>query len=207
MPWRFMLGEVWEDTYQERLVRQEPLRQRMSSGLATMPQTKVDPWLGVVVAALGILLSLGMLLGGILPLTRHSQALEAAVAAFSADALAQHASAGAFCPDDRLRIVAPAPGQALSRHTPVTVVGTADVAAAGGYALETQPAGEELWMTVATMRRDVRFGLLTQWDVTQLADGAYVLRLSAVDRHGDSLADVSPCIIPLTLGPATPQEP
>ncbi|HSM56520.1 MAG TPA: Mov34/MPN/PAD-1 family protein [Candidatus Sulfomarinibacteraceae bacterium] len=199
LPWRHVRAEVWDETYEAHLARQRAARsttrQTVSEDIAP-----VNPWLGLLVGALGVFLSLALLAGGVLPLYRHNNALESVVVALASEQLAEATAAGtASCPDPALRLYSPLPGATADLTRPVAVVGTASHAEATRYEIAVRPAGEESWWPLHTSRRDVTTGQLMEWDATQFAEGPYQLRLSALGPGQQPLSDPAPCIIDFAL--------
>jgi proteasome lid subunit RPN8/RPN11 len=206
LKWRIIRGPVWSETFEERLAqgRTAPggraandTHERGDDGLPA-----VDPWLGVLIGILGVLLSLGMLFGGLIPLGRQNAALSGVVRALADERLSQ--AAGAACPDPRLRIMAPLPGQAVPNSTSLTVVGTADHPEAWRYRLAMRPEGQVTWWQLHTFRRDVSTGLLQQLDGGEVGNGSYELQLAALDRAGTPLSEVAPCHVNFSIVDSPP---
>lgn len=200
LPWRFVRAAVWEQTYEEYLHQER--RQSATTGRVQMaPQALqslplINPWLGVVLGGLGVILALSVLLGGLLPVLRQARALEDVVVALAEEEMAHANSAGlAECTDPRLRIYAPLAGHPVAAGEAVQVVGTADHEDAVFYRLEMRPAGVDNWWLLEEFRGDVATAPLTEWDTLVYSPGEYQLRLLALDRQKVPLADTGGCII------------
>lgn len=199
-PWRFVRAAVWEQTYEEYL-HQQRKRPATTNGVQMAPQAlqalpPINPWLGVLLGGLGLVLALGVLFGGLLPVLRQARALEDVVVALAEEEMARANSAGlAECTDPRLRIYAPLAGRPVAAGEAVQVVGTADHEDAVYYRLEMRPAGVENWWLLEEFRGDVATAPLTEWDTLVYSPGEYQLRLLALDRQKEPLAGTSGCTI------------
>lgn len=205
-PWRVVPAEVWEDTYEERLrKRRAPVREKKRSG-DRMPG--INPWLGLLVGAVGLLLSLGLLFGGVLPLSRQNDALQQFVLAQGERNLQQAGVVGdAACPDPALRIYVPQPGAEIGAGQAMSVVGRADHPQASRYQVELRPLGGPAWWPLAQVRGAESPEILwnwdsDQWDASRLQEGTYELRLGALNDGGQPLEGSAPCIVRFQIAQA-----
>lgn len=200
LTWRFVQAAVWEKTYEE-YVYQEREQAAPTGGVQMAPQAlqslpPINPWLGVLLGGLGLILALGLLLGGLIPMLRQARALENVVVALAEEEMARANGSGlADCTDPRLRIYTPLAGHEVGAGEAVQVVGTASHEDAVFYRLEMRPAGVDNWWLLEEFRRDVATAPLTEWDTLVYSPGAYQLRLLALDRQKEPLADTAGCTI------------
>lgn len=201
-PWRFVRAAVWEETYEEYLYRERQRERGAPAGRVQMaPQAlqalpPLNPWLGAMLGALGLVVALGLLFGGLLPALRQTRALENVVIALAEEEMAHAGASGlAACTDPRLRIYAPLAGHDVAAGEAVQVVGTANHEDAATYRLEMRPAGVDNWWLLEEFRRDVATAVLTEWDTLVYSPGQYQLRLMALDRQEQPLADTDGCTI------------
>lgn len=203
-PWRPVRSAVWDKTYEEHLAQRQRRSATAEAGVVTaVPQwpalPPVNPWLGVMAGALGVLLTLFLVVAVVLPLNRRANALESVVVPLAEQQLAAaNASGDAACENPTVRILSPLPGQMVP-YREVAVVGTAAHPEAARYRLELRPAGAEEWVTLAQFRRDRHRTILAEWETTTYAPGEYELRLLPLDRDRQPLTEFSSCIIRFTL--------
>ena len=200
LPWHFVRAEVWEAAYEE-YVYQERERTTPAGRVQMAPQAfqslpPINPWLGVLLGGLGLLVTLGVLFGGLIPVLRQARALENVVVVLADEEMARANGSGlADCTDPRLRIYAPLAGQEIAAAETVLIVGTANHKDAASYRLDLRPAGVDNWRLLEAFRRDVATAPLTEWDTLVYSPGEYQLRLQALDRQEQPLADTASCII------------
>lgn len=157
-----------------------------------------SPAVGVGVGLSSILLMACLLLVVILPMQRKAAALAAVTLALSEQAFREAETAGtAVCPDAQLRLIAPQAGGELSSNTQVSLVGTANHAAATQYTVYIRASQEDGWRVVNQFRRGRVLAILGQVDTTTLPPGSYQLHLSAADRNGQPVGQ--PCTITFTI--------
>jgi proteasome lid subunit RPN8/RPN11 len=156
-------------------------------------------YFGYALGALGLLLSLIMLVGWVLPLTREVDRLQNTVVVLADTALAD--SNAALCPDMRLRILTPLAGQQMAAGENLEVTGTAMFPEAVRYQVDVRAGGSESWALVGRQRGDVKLGRIARWDTTAVPPGDYLLRLSAVDSNNLRLAGSPDCAIPVQVTP------
>ncbi|MEZ4516535.1 MAG: hypothetical protein R3C44_06755 [Chloroflexota bacterium] len=149
--------------------------------------------------ALGLGLSLLLLLAGILPLRNQVNTLETAVLALADESLST--TNAVTCPDPRLRLIAPVTGQSFEMGATVPLIGTAAFPDASRYQVEIRPQGSQNWALLERFNRDTRLDELAQWDTTGYAQGPYEIRLSAVDLNNIRLSDSTSCTVSLQLVP------
>lgn len=206
VPWRFVPAEVWEDTYEERLRKRRAAAREKRRVADTVPG--VNPWLGLLLGAVGLILSLGLLFGGVLPLSRQNDALQQFVLAQGERNLHQASVAGdATCPDPTLRIYVPQPGAEISELQATSVVGRADHPQASRYQLELRPLGEPAWWPLGQVRGAESPQALWnwdsgQWDASRLQEGTYELRLGALNEAGTPLEGSAPCVVRFDIAQA-----
>lgn len=195
LPWTLQRGEVWTESYVERMVAQ-----RAEHSRDTERGFQVTPMHGIIAATFAILLSLGLLFGGILPMSSENETLRTMVAGLAEQNIEQANRDGtASCPDSGLRIYSPLPGEQVTYGQEITLVGTAAATGAGSYNLEIRPNGEQIWWPLGEFRRAVQTGPFLSWDTTSFAPGAYELRLSAVSQSGEVLESPLPCTVRFEL--------
>ncbi|HZD11749.1 MAG TPA: Mov34/MPN/PAD-1 family protein [Candidatus Binatia bacterium] len=202
LPWKWRQGQVWTDSNVERMAATQP-----GDVEEAAPPSLFKPWYAVAVSGLALLLSLGLLLAGILPLSGQNQALRAMVASLADRTLQQSDVAAGSCPDKSLRIYVPLPDERLEQGQELTLFGTAEAPAATSYLLEVRPAGESAWWSLGTMRRAVNTSAFLTWDTSSFAPGSYQLRLSALSSAGEPLSSPAPCTVRFELTPTTSHTP
>jgi len=198
--WRFVRAPVWEKTYEEYLLQE---RERASpagdvqmapGALQSLPP--LNPWLGALLGGLSLIVALGLLFGGLIPVLRQARALENVVVTLAEEEMARANGTGlADCTDPRLRIYAPLAGHEIAAGEAVQVVGTANHENAATYRLEMRPAGVDNWWLLEEFRQDVATAVLTEWDTLVYSPGEYQLRLLALDRQKKPLEDSAGCTI------------
>jgi proteasome lid subunit RPN8/RPN11 len=157
------------------------------------------PLVGLGVALVGLLALVAVYLLGIRPLQQNVAALEALTVALVDQQLgAANASGTATCTDERLQILVPLPGQAITAGAVLPVVGTAAIDGAARYELAARPAGSSGWQPFATHRGDASSEILGQWAVP-LPSGPYELRLRALDRDSTPVAADVTCLIAVDI--------
>lgn len=196
MPWKVVRTAVWYDGAQEgadvHIGVYAP-----HSPLGRWPS--LAPQASLLLGLSGLLLSLILLIGGILPLAAKVGQLQAVVLGLSVQALTDKNVA--TCPDSRLRIVAPVLETAVSQGSPIPIIGTATYPGAARYRVEIRPAGGESWALLNSARRSVALGQLALWRAANYLPGTYELRLTAVDRNNVRLSQSPTCQISLELRP------
>lgn len=199
LPWTLQRGEVWTESYVERLAAQRHERRQTEER-----RFQVTPLHGVIVSALALLLSLGLLVGGILPMSSENKTLRAVVSGLAEQNIARANGEGiASCPDSTLHIYSPLPGEQVPYGQEITLVGAASVDGAGSYHLEIRPNGEQVWWPLGEFRRATETGPFLSWDTSSFAPGVYELRLSAADQFGAILESPAPCIVRFELSALT----
>jgi hypothetical protein len=167
------------------------------SGRPTLPS--VPATLGFLAGGLGLLLSLFMLFGWVVPLTQEVIRLQNTVIALADDVFAD--SNGAVCPDPRLRILSPLTGSTIPVGEELELAGTAMFDEAARYQLHARPAGSQTWNEIGAKRGDERLGELATWDTKSVPPGNYEVRLTAVDRNNVRLNNSPLCVIAIQLTP------
>lgn len=197
MPWRVVRTAVWYDGSYEP--------ESEHPGSVYMPGNQfpsvlgVSPRLSLIVGTFGVLLSLIMLLGWVVPLSLQVGQMQNIVLTMSDSALAT--SNALTCPDPRLRILTPLTGATYTQGDKVVMLGSANYPDAARYQLEIRPSGTENWAQLSTKKWDTTIGQLGQWDTTNYQPGTYELRLKAVDRNNVRLSQTATCQINLTVQP------
>lgn len=193
--WKLQRGEIWNESYMERLVAQ-----RRNQSEARIGWPRLTTRHAVLMSTIAILLSLGLLVGGLLPLHSQNQALHSVVSALAERTIQQaNASGAASCTDKSLQIYAPLPDDRIPYGTEITLVGSADATTAASYRLDVRPAGEQTWWSLGSFRRSISGGEFLRWDTTSFAPGSYQLRLSAADTSGEVMSEPAACIIRFQL--------
>ncbi len=196
--WRAVQSAVWDSAYVPPAADgQQVSRVFLPDGEAGQAISTRNA--GLILGALGLGLSLLLLLAGILPLIRQVDTLETTVLALADQSLA--ATNAVTCPDPRLRLIAPITGQSFPMGSTVPLIGTTAYPDATRYQLELRPSGSQTWVLLDRSNRDTRLDELARWDTTGYAQGAYEIRLTAVDMNNIRLANSSPCSIALQLVP------
>lgn len=196
LPWTLQRGEVWTESYVERMAAQREERRRALRERGS----RVTPLHGVIASVFAILLSLGLLFGAILPLSSQNDTLRTLVAGLAEQNIARaNRESAASCPDSALRIYSPLPGEQIAYGQEITLVGTASASDASSYNLEIRPAGEQIWWPLGEFRRATQTGPFLSWDTSSFAPGAYELRLSAAGQSGEMFESPAPCTIRFKL--------
>ncbi len=190
--WRMVRTSVWQETYEEHLAHE-----RETPDYAPAADWRANPaqW-GLIVGALGLLLSFFLLVGWVVPLTKQVNQLEALTLTLADRTLTENAAA---CPDPNLRILSPLTGSSVRAGSALDVVGTAVHPAAYRYRVEVRPAGTDSWLLVDDKRQDTSLGVLATWDTTPHQPAAYEMRLTAVDRNNIRLSNSNVCLININL--------
>lgn len=195
--WRVVRTSVWAQLHENG----EPMAQPQEALQGTyLPNSErslrpsFNPGIGLIVGAVGLLLSFFLLVGGVLPLNRQINNLESVVLAVANEN-------SAVCPDPRLRLVAPFSGSQATLGTAVSLLGTADHPDTSRYQLEIRPVGIEQWELLRVLRLRTDFGELASWDTANRAAGLYEIKLTAVDRNNIQLANTNLCVITIELTP------
>lgn len=197
MPWRVVRTAVWYDGSHEP--ETEHTAGVYVPGSSALSVSAINPRLSLLVGAFGILLSLILLIGWVIPMSLQVGQLQNVVLTMSNPALA--ASNAAACPDYRLRILSPLTGTSYPVGDKISLLGTANHPDAARYQLEIRPAGTDNWALLHTKRWDANLGQLGQWNTASYQPGSYELRLKAVDRNNVRLAGSEVCQISLELRP------
>lgn len=196
--WRSVKTAVWDNAYIPTTSSSTPAS-RVYLPDSQANQSVSTHQLGLILGVLGLGLSLLLLLSGILPMRRQINTLETTVLALADSSLA--ATNAVSCPDPRLRLIAPITGQTFAMGATVPLIGTAAFPNATRYQIELRPPGSQTWILLDRNNRDTRLDQLASWDTTGYAQGAYEIRLSAVDLNNIRLANSNPCSIALQLIP------
>jgi proteasome lid subunit RPN8/RPN11 len=194
--WQMVRTSVWHETYEEHLAAEQGLSPYADSSVTDW-QPKQQPW-GLIMGALGLLLSFFLLVGWVVPLTKQVNQLEALTLTLADQTLADNAAA---CPDPNLRILSPLAGSNVQVGSEIDVVGTAVYPEADRYRVEVRPAGAELWALVGEKRASTDLGTIATWDTTPHQPAAYEMRLTAVDRNNIRLTNSATCLVTLELQP------
>lgn len=203
LPWTLQRGEVWTESYVEHLMAQRAQRQERNR--PSEQGLRVTPMYGLIVGALALLLSLGLLVGGLLPMSSENETLRAVVKGLAEQSIAEANNEGlASCPDSALRLYSPLPGEQIDYGQEITLVGTASAADASSYSLEIRPTGEQIWWPLGDFRRATETGPFLSWDTSSFAPGPYELRLSAVGQSGEMLDSPAPCTVRFDLSSQAP---
>lgn len=201
LPWKMRSGEIWTESYLQRMATQP----RAADAGDRKAWQQVHPLTGVLLGIAGILLSLGLLFGAILPLGSQNEALQEVVGAMAERAIVDASASGAAtCPSPALRIYAPLPDTEVPYGDEITLVGVADVPDAASYRLDVRPAGEQSWWSLGDTGRSVNGRAFLTWDTSSFAPGIYQLRLAALDGDGNHLASTPACTIRFTLSASAP---
>ena len=205
LPWRFVRAQVWENRYEEQLYRERERETPPAGRVEMVPQAlqslpPINPWLGILFGGVGLIVSLGVLFGGLLPVLQQARALENVVVVLAEEEMARANGSGlADCTDPRLRIYTPLAGQEIASAETVQIVGTANHEDAASYRLELRPVGVDNWWLLEAFRRDVATAPLTEWDTLVYSPGKYQLRLQALDRQEQPLSDTGGCVITVEM--------
>ncbi len=196
MPWKVVRTAVWYDGSYEADDLQPGVYTPKSPAPALLG---VSPRVGLLVGLLGLLLSIVLLVGGILPLAAKANQLEGVVLSLSEQALVT--TNVQACPDSNLRILSPVTETAVSIGDTLRIIGTANYPGAARYRVEMRPAGGENWVLIGTVRRSTTLGQLALWDTSDYLTGQYEIRLTAVDRNNVRLSQSEQCQINLEITP------
>lgn len=202
LEWQIVPTAVWDHPYEypdgARYADGRSAVYLPSNALPAVPALK--SYVGYGLAALGLLLSLIMLFGWVMPLTREVDRLQNMVIVLADSALAD--SNAALCPDPRLRILSPLTGQRITSGEQFEVMGTAILPDVNRYQIDARAAGiEGGWITVDAYRGSTKLGQLAMWDTESWPPGAYEMRLVAVDNNNIKLPASPNCQITVDLTP------
>jgi proteasome lid subunit RPN8/RPN11 len=198
LEWDIVPTAVWDHPYE---YRGEEDRGRSSvylpaTSVPVMPALK--SYIGYGIAGLALLLSLLMLLGWVLPLTREVDRLQNMVIVLADSALSE--SNSGLCPDPRLRILAPLAAQQIPAGSLVEITGTAMLPEVSRYQIDIRPSVvEERWTTVGSHRGSTKLGELAIWDSETWPPGIYEMRLVPVDNNNIMVPGSPPCVIDVEL--------
>ena len=199
LEWRMVPTAVWDHPYEPSEVpRYGSSRVYLpATGTPALPPLKM--YIGYGLAALGLLLSIIILLAWVLPLTREVDRLQDMVIVLADSALAD--SNAALCPDPRLRILSPLDTQFIPAGSSVEVMGTAMIPDVSRYQIDVRPGGGNVrWTPVDSFRGSTRLGELTTLNTESWPPGTYEVRLQAVDNNNIRLPGSPNCAISLDLG-------
>jgi len=199
LEWQAVRTAVWDHPYDDpepgdpatSMVYLHPSKRPM------LPILK--PYLGFVVGALGLLVSVFLLVAWVLPLTREVDRLQNMVIVLADTAMAE--GNAATCPDPHLRILIPLTGQRFENGAAIEVMGTAMINDATNYQVNVRPDGGDSWALVGTNRKDTKLGELATWDTSSAPAGLYEMRLTVVDNNNIRLSGSPPCAIAVELIP------
>lgn len=197
--WKAVQTSVWDYPY-EAYAPEET-----SSSLVYLHPSKrpmlpaITSYIGFIVGALGLLLSVFLLVAWVWPLTREVDRLQNMVIVLADSAMAD--SNAATCPDPRLRILTPIGGQSINASAEVEITGTAMVEGANRYQVHVRPETDDNWLLVGSSRRGTKLGELANWDTSTIPAGNYEVRLTAVDNNNIRLAGSPPCSVSVQLIP------
>jgi proteasome lid subunit RPN8/RPN11 len=194
--WQMVRTSVWTETYEEHLAAEQGLTP-VSHSEVTNWQPKQQNW-GLIVGALGLLLSFFLLVGWVVPLTQQVNQLEALTLTLADQALVENVAA---CPDPNLRILSPVADSSVRVGDEVDVVGTAVHPEAYRYRIEVRPVGADLWSLAGEKRAATDLGTIATWDTTPHQPAAYEMRLTAVDRNNIRLTNSATCLINVAVTP------
>jgi hypothetical protein len=190
---------VWDHPYEPSDMRQYGGSRVFlpTTSAPTLPPLKV--YLGYGLAALGLLLSVIILIAWVMPLTREVDRLQNMVVVLADSALAD--SNAALCPDPRLRILSPLAGQTIPAGSLVELMGTAMMPAVSRYQIDVRPGGGNVrWTPVDSFRGSTKLGELATLNTESWPPGVYEVRLQAVDNNNIRVAGSPNCAIALELG-------
>ncbi|NCF64418.1 MAG: hypothetical protein GWP61_00490 [Chloroflexi bacterium] len=199
LEWQVVHSQIWDHAYDYHEA------QGPSSNTVYLPPSNrmalpaLKPYMGFALAAIGLLLSLFLLVAWVLPLTREVDRLQNMVIVLADTALAD--SNAALCPDPQLRILAPLSGGRTLVGSTIEVTGTAMIANAARYQINVRPAESARWTLVDTRRKGTKLGQLAAWDTASAPVGDYEMRLTAVDSNNIRLSGSPPCAIAIRLVP------
>jgi proteasome lid subunit RPN8/RPN11 len=193
--WRVVRTSVWH-SYEEPLYDADDTTQTYASGISN--QSSSNLLTGMLLGIAGVLVTFFLLVGWVFVLNQRVNQMETVVLAMGSQAPA--ASNAVVCDDPNMRILAPLMGQTAVSGDKIEIIGTADIAAASRYRLESRLTGSTgEWQTVAVQRRSTTFGKLSIWNTTEMLPGLYDIRLVAVDKNNIRLADAPSCTIEIAL--------
>ncbi|PID86814.1 MAG: hypothetical protein CSB13_02380 [Chloroflexi bacterium] len=199
--WRVVRTSVWRDTSEAELAqKQMAAHDKQTTVYApTTPKPSFNPGIGLIVGSIGLLLTLLVLVGWVIPLSQKVNRLENVVLAMADEALTD--TNVAACPDPRLRILNPIHGSSFHVGTELEIVGTASHPKAVRYQIEQRPFDSEAWQLLKTIRPDKKLGLLSAWDTAELTPGVYEIRLTAVDHNSIIVPNATQCQLTIELVP------
>jgi proteasome lid subunit RPN8/RPN11 len=198
LEWQAVRTAVWDHSYEDQAYG-EPSSSIVYLHPSNRPMLPIlKPYLGFAVGVLGVLLSVFLLVGWVLPLAREVDRLQNMVIVLAGSAMAE--SNAAACPDPRLRILTPLTGQRINSGAVVEVLGTAMIEEAVRYEVNVRPAGTNSWALIDT-NRSTKLGTLANWDTVSAPAGIYEMRLTAVDNNNIRLSGSPPCAIAVELIP------
>jgi hypothetical protein len=143
-----------------------------------------------------LVLSLVLLFGWVWPLSQRVNTLEG-VALSLADQVGQNT---AVCASPTLRILSPLTGSRAKVGDAVSFIGTAQHADTNRFQLAARPAAVgAAWTVIDTVSRDISLGNLALWDTTENSPATYEVRLTAVDRDNNPVANAPVCTIEIDL--------
>ncbi|MCP4428941.1 MAG: hypothetical protein GY803_31030 [Chloroflexi bacterium] len=198
--WRMVRTSVWQETYEEHLAMERDAAEYAPVAdwrSAQWGQTEPARW-GLIVGALGLILSFFLLVGWVVPLTKQVNQLETLALTLADETLLENAAA---CPDPQLRILSPMTGSSVRVGSELDVMGTAVHPEAYRYRIEVRPAGTDSWLLVDDQRQDTNLGVLATWDTIPHQPAAYEMRLTAVDRNNIRLTNSVDCQIQIEITP------
>jgi proteasome lid subunit RPN8/RPN11 len=201
--WQVVRTAVWQEgqayDYGEQGEAEGAAGRVYAPGNSWPALSPVVGWIGMIAGALSLLLGFFLLVAWVLPLRQEVNHLRSVALTLANEGMeSNHAAA---CPDRRLRILTPAPGQSVAAGASVSVIGTADYPEAVRYRLEVRPSGVDTWTLIRAIRRDTSLGQLATWDTAPHSPARYELRLTAVDGNNVRLANSAMCLIEIELTP------
>jgi hypothetical protein len=101
------------------------------------------------------------------------------------------------CIPGQLEFTNVVPGQEFSGT--IKLEGTTNVPGFGFYKYEYGQPGQENWVTIAAGSEIKTKAEIGTWNITQLPQGDYELRLVVINQQNESLP---PCIVPIRIVPA-----
>lgn len=199
LEWQVVRTAVWDHSY-DFPESGEPISSMVYLPPNNRPMLPVlKPYLGFIVGALGLLLSLFLLIAWVMPLTREVDRLQNMVIVLADSAMAD--SNAAACPDPRLRILTPLTGQRFESGATIEVMGTTMINDAANFQVNVRPNSADSWVLVGSDRKGTKLGTLANWDTTLAPVGLYEMRLTAVDNNNIRLSGSPPCAIVVELSP------
>lgn len=200
LPWRIVPAEIWDHPYEYAEHGQSRRSAVYLAANAPPALPALTTYAGYGLAALGLLASLLLLLGWVVPLTREVDRLQNMVIVLADSALAD--GNAALCPDPRLRILSPLVGQSLPLGADVELMGTVMLPEVTRYQVDARPvAADRSWVTIGTVRGSTKLGELATWQTENWLPGLYELRLLAVDNNNIALPGAPDCSLEVELAP------